>query len=168
MRAIILIFATFPLLLALSCSGPPSGPLPAAEEARIKEELHDRSFRQFKPSRDSDPRKAVIIEFFDGITLWAQYAEGEYAVNEWEIASQDYRILHRGGFEYEFVFVGPKSRQQIPTECKDCIELSGVSVSVRGLDRGEVSFKINDPEGLLPLPFPVFNSWTRFQQDEYY
>ena len=168
MRVMILVFMTFLLLLALSCSGSPPEPLPVAEEARLKEELRDRSFRQFDPSRDSDPRKAVIIEFFDGITLWAQYAEGEYAVKEWEIASQDYRILRHNASEYEFVFVEPTTRQLIPTECEDCIEVSGMTVSVRGIEGGGVSFKINDPEDNLPSPFPVFNSWTKFQADEYF
>lgn len=168
MRTLMLLFIGIVLPLTLACSNPPPKPLPEEEDARLKQELNDRSFRQFEPSRDSDPRKAVIIEFFDGITLWAQYAEGEYAVKEWEIASQDYRILCHGGSEYEFVLVEPATRQQIPTECEDCIEVSGVSVSIRGLGSGEVSFKINDPEGNLPPPFPVFNRWTNFQEDEYF
>ena len=168
MRAILSTVMAASLLLGFSCSGATPDPLLEKEETRLKEEMSDRSFRQFAPSRDSAPRKAVIIEFFDGITLWAQYAEGEYAVSEWEIASEDYRILRRSGSEYEFVFVEPATRQQIPTQCEDCIEVSGVSVSVRGLGSTEVSFKINDPEGNLPSPFPVFNSWTKFQEDEYF
>lgn len=168
MRVLLPILAAFALLLVLSCSGSPPEPLPAAEEVRLKEELHNRSFRQFEPSRDSDPRKGVIIEFFDGIALWAQYAEGEYAKKEWEISSRNYRILKDSNSEYEFVFVEPQTRQQIPTECENCIDVSGVTVSVRGLEKGEVSFKVNDPKGVLPLPFPVFNNWTKFQEDEYF
>ena len=168
MRMLIPILAAFPLLLALSCSGSPPGYLPAMEEARHKEKLHNRSFRRFDPSRDADMRRAVILEFFDGITLWAQYAEGEYAEKEWKISAKDYRILKGSGSEYEFLFLDPRTRQQIPTECQDCIEISGVSVSVRGLDDGAIAFKINDPEGNLPLPFPVFNRWARFPEDEYF
>lgn len=168
MRALMPIIATVVLLLAPSCSGSPPEPLPVAEEARLKEELHDRSFRQFDPSRNADMRRAVIVEFFDGITLWAQYAEGEYAEKEWEMSSEDYRILKGSGSEYEIVFVAPRTRQQIPTECENCIDVSGVSVSVRGPEGGEVWFKINDPEGILPLPFPVFNGWTKFREDEYF
>ena len=168
MRVMILILVTFLLLLALSCSDSPPEPLPEEDEARLKQDLHDRSFRQFEPSRDAEQRKAVILEFFGGMTLWAQYAEGEYAVNEWEISSQDYRILKSGASEYELQFVDPASRQQIPSECEDCIPLSGVSVSVRALDSDQVSFKINDPKGILPPPFPVFSSWTMFLEDEYF
>ena len=168
MRLLTPILASFMLLLALSCSGSPPEPLSIAEEVRLKEELHDRSFRQFDPSKDADIRKAVIMEFFDGITLWAQYAETGYAEKEWEISAKDYRILKSGASDYELVFVDPGTRQQIPVECEDCIEVSGVTVSVRGLESGEISFKINDPEGNLPSPFPVFNKWTKFQEDEYF
>ena len=168
MRLLTPILAAFALLMVLSCSGSPPEPLPAAEEVRLKEELHDRSFRQFDPSKDADIRKAVILEFFDGITLWAQYAEGDYAEKEWEISSKDYRILKSGASDYELVFVDPGTRQQIPVECEDCVEVSGVTVSVKGLEGEEASFKINDPESILPLPFPVFNSWTKFQEDEYF
>ena len=31
-----------------------------------------------------------------------------------------------------------------------------------------MSFRLNDPNGILPDPFPVFGSWTRFQEDIYY
>ena len=168
MRTLLLLFIGIVLPLTLACSNPPPEPLPVEEDARLKQELHDRSFRQFEPSRDAAQRKTVIIEFFDGLTLWAQYAEGDYAKKEWEISSQDYRILKSGASEYELQFVAPTSRQQIPTECQDCIQLSGVSVSIRGLNTAEISVKINDPEENLPSPFPVFNSWTKFQEDEYF
>lgn len=168
MRTSIPIASALVILLALSCSASLPERLSATEEARLKEDLHDRSFRQFEPSRDSDPRKGVIIEFFDGIALWAQYAEGEYAKKEWEISSRNYRILKYSNSEYEFVFVEPQTRQQIPTECENCIAISGVTLSVRGLEGGKISFKVNDPKGVLPLPFPVFNSWTKFQEDEYF
>ena len=42
----------------------PAQPVSGEEEARIKDELHDRSFRQFEPSRDGSPRKGVILDFF--------------------------------------------------------------------------------------------------------
>ena len=41
-------------------------------------------------------------------------------------------------------------------------------MSIRGLNTAEISVKINDPEDNLPSPFPVFNSWTKFQEDEYF
>ncbi len=168
MRVMLSVALTLMLGLAISCSATMPRPLPEAEEARLKEELNDRSFRQFEPSRDADPRKGVILEFFDGITLWAQYAEGEYAVWEWEISAQDFRILSSGDAEYELIFVKPRSRQEIPMECENCIDVPEVSVSVRNVEEGMISFKLNDPEGNLPLPFPVFDGWTRFEEDEYF
>ena len=29
-------------------------------------------------------------------------------------------------------------------------------------------FKLNDPDKRLPSPFPVFKSWTKFREDEYF
>ena len=94
---------TLPLVVAVtlfilwSC-GPtsPAQPVSREEEARIKAELRDRSFRQLEPSRDASPRKGVILNFIGPISIWAQYAEGNRAVSEWEIASDDYRIERRG------------------------------------------------------------------------
>ena len=168
MRVMLSVALTLMLGLAISCSATMPESLPEAEEARLKEELNDRSFRQFEPSGDADPRKGVILEFFDGITLWAQYAAGEYAVWEWEISAQDFLILSRGDAGYELIFVKPRSRQKIPMECENCIDVLEVSVSVRNVEEGMISFKLNDPEGNLPLPFPVFDGWTRFEEDEYF
>ena len=64
--------------------------------------------------------------------------------------------------------ISPASMQQFPDRCSDCILTSGVSVSVRDFfDRDGISFRVNDPNSLLPLPFPVFGSWVRFDEDEY-
>ena len=123
------------LLFASSCgSDGPFQPVAEEEEERIKEALDDRSFRQFVPSKDASPRKAVILDFFDGIRVWAQYSKDGHAVNEWEIAAQDYRILKignnrrigRGGDDSEFMiyFDNPRSTQQFPTKCENCIEVS--------------------------------------------
>ena len=138
-----------------------------AERERVVEELQDRSFRQFDPHVDGDPRKGVILDFYGGISLWAQFAEGPYAVKEWEILADSYTVEARGS-EYTLRFINPGSRQQIPTECEDCIPAEGVSISVRDpFDEGSIAFRVNDPDGVLPLPFPVFESWTRFSEDEY-
>ena len=46
-------------------------------------------------------------------------------------------------------------------------ETGGVSVSVRDFLRREaIAFRLNDPGGVLPSPFPVFDTWTRFIEDE--
>ena len=38
-------------------------------KAAVREELEGRSFRQFQPSKDGSPRKAVILDFSSGIGL---------------------------------------------------------------------------------------------------
>ena len=141
-----------------------------AEQAQIKAELYDRSFRQFEPSRDASPRKAVIIDFFDGIRIWAQYAEGDRALKEWEIASSDYSVeKHGDGSEITIRLDQPRSIQILPTECEGCIETEGFTISISEVfDSEKISFRLNDPNDILPTPFPVFNSWTRFQEDIYF
>ena len=159
------------LLAAWACdSEPPSEPVTGEEAAGIKAELEDRSFRHFQPSRDGDPRKGVIVDFFGPISIWAQYAEGNHAVNEWEITADDYRIEgHGDGSEITIYLEQPGSRQSIPTECEDCIQTDNVSISIRNVfDSDSISFKLNDPDGILPRPFPVFHSWTTFSEDEYF
>ena len=168
------------LLFTSSCgSDGPFQPAGEAEEERIKDALDNRSFRQLLPSKDASPRKAVVLDFFDGISVWAQYSEKRHAVYEWEIAAQEYRVLKignssrigRGGHnpEYMIYLDNPTFTQQFPTPCEDCIDVSGFSVSVRSpFDSNRISFKLNNPSRNLPSPFPLFESWTRFEEDEYF
>lgn len=147
-------------------------PIDSEEEDMVKNELLDRSFRQFAPSRDALKRKGAILDFFDNdrqvISLWAQYAEGDTALNEWEIIAADYRV-EKGGSEYRLYFESPSSHQNLPNQCENCIEHEGMSISVRNLfDKEKIEFRINDPEDSLPIPFPVFNTWTKFNEDEYF
>ena len=167
LRALVLLM-TLALIAALpGCEEEPVE-VSEADREKVVEELQGRSFRQFDPHVDGDPRKGVILDFYNGISLWAQYAEGEYAVNEWEILADGYSVKASGS-EYTLSFNAPRSRQQIPTECEDCIPTEGVSISVRDLfDEGKIAFRVNDPGNVLPLPFPVFESWTRFSEDEYF
>ena len=169
-RALALVVLISALAIMLSCGGSAQEPVSGLEEERIKSELSGRSFRQFEPSKDSSPRKGVILDFFNGIRLWAQYAEDGHAKYEWEIYSTDYRIESRGeGSELEVLFVNPKSMQGFPTECENCIETLGLSIFIRDIfDSERISFKLNDPEGDLPMPFPVFGGWTKFEEDEYF
>lgn len=145
-------------------------PVSESEEDEIKTTLKNRSFRQFDPDKDASPRKTVILDFFDGVSLWAQYAEGNHAINEWEIFAADYRIEQKGnGSEIKIYFNEPRSVRILPTRCEDCIETSGISISVRGVfDSEKLAFKLNDPDKSLPSPFPVFESWTKFREDEYF
>lgn len=166
------IILTLALLSASSC-GFEGRFLPVSEsdEDEIKAALKDRSFRQFDPDDiDASPRKAVILDFFDGISLWAQYSEGEHAINEWEIRAENYRIEQKeNGSEIKMYFNEPRSERILPTRCDDCIETSGISISVRDVFESEkIAFKLNDPDGSLPSPFPVFKSWTTFREDEYF
>lgn len=149
-------------------SATPARLAPASEAERVKAELQDRSFRQFVPSKDGDPRRGVILSFFGPLTIWAQYSEGGHALNEWEIAADNYRIEQHGGLsEITLHLVEPTSAQGLPTRCDNCIPTEGVSLSIRNVfDRERTEFRVNDPNGVLPPPFPVFGSWTRFTEDE--
>ena len=159
------------LLIWSSCGEGPFHPVSKTEEKEIKMVLEDRSFRQFDPDDiDASPRKAVVLDFFDGIRLWAQYSEGKYAINEWEIFAADYRIEQAGDdSEIKIYFTEPSSERILPTQCGNCIETSGISISIRDVfDSKKISFKLNDPDERLPSPFPVFKSWTKFREDEYF
>jgi hypothetical protein len=154
---------------AVACGeGSPAKPVTDSEDVLVRSELEDRSFRQFEPNVDGDPRKGVIIDFTERFSLWGQYSEGDNAVNEWEITSDDYRIEKHGAIsEVTVYFVEPQSMQVLPTMCTNCIETAGVSISIRSvLSSTNIEFKINDPDGVLPSPFPLFNSWSKFQEDE--
>ena len=164
MTAIVL---TAALLLASSC-----GEDDPVQPVQIKAALQDRSFRQFDPSLDASPRKGIVLGFSDGVSLWAQYSSDGHAVSEWEISAADYRLEKAGGAkfqdaEYVIHFEDPESRQEFPDKCDDCIPTKDLSISVRSvLDSDRISFKLNDPRSSLPSPFPVFESWTRFREDE--
>ena len=107
-----------------------SDPLTASEVAAVKAELTGRSFRQFGPRVDGDPRKGVNLDFLGHLSLYAQYGEGGYAPNEWEIVTDDYRVERAGSEQTVTLYpVAPRTWQQYPTECRGCINLTGVSVS---------------------------------------
>ena len=160
----------FALLIFASCDNIPFEMISESEEDAIKAVLNDRSFRQFDPDVDASPRKGVILDFFNGASLWAQYAEGDYAINEWEIRANDYRVERAAdGSEIKIFFIEPSSTRVLPTQCENCIETAGVSISIRDVfDSKRITFKLNDPNHSLPSPFPVFQSWTKFREDEYF
>ena len=161
----------FILLIWSSCGAGPFHPVSETEAEEIKMALEDRSFRQFDPDDiDASPRKGVILDFFDGVRLWAQYAEGNHAINEWEIFAEDYRAEKaENGSEIKIYFTEPRSMRTLPDPCEDCIETSGISISIRDVfDSEKIRFKLNDPDKRLPSPFPVFKSWTKFREDEYF
>ena len=158
------------LALAITLAGCVTGSVeePEVDQEQVVAELRGRSFRQFVPSVDASPRKAVVLDFHGGVQLRAQYSRDNRAVNEWEIAADDYRVEgSRGGSEVTIYFNDPRSAQQFPDRCEDCIPSSGFSISIRNVfDREKISFKLNDLGNTLPPPFPVFESWTKFREDE--
>lgn len=157
----------FTCLILSSCMNPLQ-PVSNDEEQLVKTELENRSFRQFDPSKDANKRKGVILDFFTGVSLWAQYSEGNTALSEWEILADDYRV-EKAGSEYRIYFNAPRSAQILPTQCDNCIETSGVSISVRNLfDSEKIRFKLNIDNNNFPRPFPIFESWTKFKEDEYF
>lgn len=165
------VFLIFVCFLIVSC-GSPLEPVDSDEEEQVKSELMDRSFRQFAPSKGAVKRKGVILDFFDSegkiISIWSQYSEGDTAIQEWEIFANDYRV-EKGGSEYRLYLDSPNSHQNLPNKCDNCIETKGISISIRNLfDSERIEFKLNDPDDSLPSPFPVFTSWTRFSEDEYF
>ena len=158
----------FICLILSACADNPLQPVSSEEGQRIKAELNDRSFRQFDPSKDADKRKGVILDFFNGVSLWAQYAEGPYALDEWEISAEDYRV-EKAGSEYRIYFQTPRSRQILPTQCDNCIETTGISISIQNLfDSEKIRFRLNINNDNFPRPFPIFESWTKFNEDEYF
>ena len=174
------ILVVFTLSVLVSCDNRPVELITEVEEnfkligdeeaAEIKAVLNDRSFRQFDPDVNGSPRKGVILDFFNGISLWAQYAEGRYAINEWEIRAGDYRIERASdGSEIKIFFIEPSTTRILPSQCENCIETTGISISIRDVFNSErITFKLNDPNNSLPSPFPVFQAWTKFREDEYF
>ena len=156
------------LMLALaSCSAESELATPENPTLALAE-LHDRSFRKFDPDVDASPRRGVILKFSaDGqISLWAQYAQDGHAIHEWEIVSQDHLAEFRGN-ELVIHLNAPSSTRQFPNPCEDCIETRNVSIWARNVSEKErIAFRLDDPNGVLPSPFPVFESCTRFSEDE--
>ena len=139
-------------------------------KAEVREELEGRSFRQFRPGKDESPRKAVILDFSNGFRLWAQYSVDSHAVHEWEVSADSYRIDGKADDATFTIYLdNPRSTQEFPDPCDGCIQTEGLSISIRHVFSNEkIAFKLNDPERELPLPFPVFRSWTKFVEDEYF
>ena len=128
--------------------------------------LRERSFRQFVPSRDASPRRAVIVSFFSGVSVWAQYAEDGHALHEWEVVADEFQVI-AGSSDSEFAIrlVEPFTKQILPAKCNDCIDASGLSVSVRNVfDPDLIAFRLNGPEGGLPPAVPCVRAMDTVQR----
>ena len=65
-------------------------------------------------------------------------------------------VVHTGGFT---------DAAAASHRVRHLYRLTGVSVSVRNVfDPDRIAFRLNDPDGVLPLPFPVFARWTEFRR----
>lgn len=138
------------------------------EADNIRQTLKDRSFRQFHPDLNASPRRGVTLDFFSGLKLYAQYGVDGRAVNEWELHAHEYRLEIGDSHDVvTLIPMEPRTYQQFPTQCSDCIDTTGVSISVRNaFNPSRIEFRINDPNSVLPPPFPHFGDWTTFQEDE--
>ena len=159
------------LLSLTTCSEESSRVVTGTEANEIKRALEQRVFRQYDPyDVYADRRYAVVLIFDDGIGIAAQYSEKGVPINDWWVDSNDYRIEQtEDGNEIRFYFIEPFSGRFLPTECQDCIDTTGVSISVRDVfEKDMIEFKVNDPNKSLPSPFPIFTSWTRYIEDQPY
>ena len=148
----------------------PQNAAEAEWKATVRDELRGRSFRQFQTSKDGNRRKAVILDFSNGFRLWAQYSLDSHAIHEWEVSADSYSIDGKAGDTTFTIYLdNPRSTQEFPDPCDGCIQAEALSISIRYVFSNEkTAFKLNDPERELPLPFPVFRSWTKFEEDEYF
>lgn len=135
---------------------------PLLPENRVKKELENRSF--FYETTSKNTIKIVHIIFNDGIELYLAYVDNEIATNEWEIEADDYKVLKQGS-EYRIDFLSPRSEQTLPTKCKNCVQTTGISILVKNpFNEGKIRFKLNFENNNFPPPYPVLESWTKFEE----
>ncbi len=143
-------------------------PLSDAEQQEVWKSLKGRSFRQFGPTLDSDPRKGVIIEFGSGadlsVKVWAQHASGGRAEHEWEIRSSEIELSKAAEAGIYKISMAELAAKSILGDDEIEAEDFEFQVHVRK-GRGETMFRFNsDTE--LPLPFPLFEDWTKFREPQ--
>ena len=114
-----------------------------------------------------------MIVYFTGenrVSVWAQFAADDRAIHEWEVVSEDFQLTgNADGSEVTVVLGQAGSERLFPSVCRDCIDATGVSIGIRDVfDPDRTAFRMADPEGVLPVPFSVFESWTDFEEDEYF
>lgn len=98
-----------------------------------------------------------------------KYSERGRALGEWELVSSDYRIEQAGGGLIVTNHPPRRARNAAPCRCRDCAGSSGVPVAIQNvLDADRIRFRVDDLQRRSPPPFPVFRSWTRFEEDIHY
>ncbi|MCY3808267.1 MAG: hypothetical protein OXG58_02330 [Gemmatimonadetes bacterium] len=167
-----------PLLLAAAVLGcnVPVRPLDYSWEfldipeiQRLESTMNGRAFRQSDPSADAVHRKTVEIDFRRGeLAVRARQLEGGQVVAEWSVSGPVYWIEKavEDAIHKLHIRNGVVERTH-PEECTDCIDVRGMSVLIHRyhLD-DELRFALWDSIGHLPAPFPVFQSWTSFEEIE--
>ena len=167
-----------PLLLtavALGCSVPVDPPqyrwwfLDIGEIAHFEDVMNGRVFRQSDPSADAMQRKTVEIRFRGGgLAVKAQQLEGGQVVAEWSVSGPGYWIEKAVDQAIHKLHIsGAVVERTRPEGCTDCIDVRGMSVLIHRyhLD-DDLKFALWDSIGHLPPPFPVFESWTSFEEIE--
>lgn len=143
--------------------------LDIGEIQRLESTMNGRVFRQSDPSADAVERKTVEIDFRGGgLAVRAQQLEGGQVVAEWSVSGPVYWIEKAVEQAIHKLHIrnGVVERTR-PEECTDCIDVRGMSVLIRRyhLD-DDMRFVLWDSIGHLPPPFPVFQSWTSFEEIE--
>ena len=170
----ILAFAAFLLPVSLSSCDSPLDPdvfswqlVSPQDAAHIKSHLSGRVFRQSDPSRNAETRSSIVIDFNDGLSLRAQYAEGGNIVDDWRVWDDFYWLEKAHGEPvYRFDWLNANVERTIPEEREDRIDPSGLVVLVRDYHKKDgILFALWDSAGRMPSPFPVFDNWTRFVED---
>ena len=143
--------------------------LELVEIQRLESVMSGRVFRQSDPSSDAMVRKTIEIHFRGrGLAVRAQQLEGGQVVAEWSVSGPVYWIEKAVDEAIHKLHIGEAVVERTrPEECTDCIDVRGMSVLVHRyhLD-DELRFALWDSIGHLPPPFPVFESWTSFEEIE--
>lgn len=162
----ICILIAFSLSFLVSCGEPTFEMISAEDKYEIQYTLEGQNFLRYEPNEAARNKKAVRIDFSDGLYFAATQWENDIAVHDWSIRSRRYSVERSThGSRIKIYFVESTSRVKLPHACQNCLDTSGVSISVRDVfDSEKIRFKINDPDNNLPPPFPLFHSWTQFPE----
>lgn len=172
----ILVFAAFLLLAGASgCENPVKFEdyvwrfVDLEEAAQVSAHLKSRVFWQRDGPGDARSLKRIVIDFRDGLSVEARHSVGGEVVDEWKVFQNDYYWIERahGHPIYRFDFTRPTVERLVPEDGGDPVDPEGLMILVRDYGRNEeIRFALQDSAGALPSPFPVFERWTRFVEDD--
>lgn len=138
------------------------------EAAHVTSHLKSRVFWQRDGPRDAEHLKRIVLDFRDGLSVEARYSVGGEVVDEWKVFQDYYWIEKAHGHPiHRFDFTRPTVERLVPEGGGDPIDPDGLMVLVRDYGRqAHIQFAVLDSAGVLPAPLPVFDSWTRFVEDD--